>query len=338
MSGPQSIKSPNFSFLAKHNELLVRIGALAEQYVFTDPNTALFKLRQFAELLAKHTAAFTGLAIEERDTFHDVLVRLRNAGVISAQVSPLFFGLKSIGNDAAHSYLDDRREALHQLQMARKLAVWFHKSFSGDANFKAGSFVPPPNPAEANDELLFELKRLREAVATAEEEAAGAKASAGEYAESIEEAEAKAEQAYKELDVLSELGAESEQHLHDLLKQKETEIAKLQAQVAEGPAAVPKKAIKSAQKQSTDLDLDEAATRHIIDAQLREAGWEANTEQLRYSKGSRPVKGKNLAIAEWPTQSGPADYCLFVGLKPIGIVEAKKKAVDVNAGRKVQRS
>nr|WP_237088850.1 hypothetical protein [Paenibacillus larvae] len=31
-----------------------------------------------------------------------------------------------------------------------------------------------------------------------------------------------------------------------------------------------------------------------------DAGWEADSKKLRFSKGTRPEKGKNLAIAEWP--------------------------------------
>ena len=45
--------SPNFGFLAEHDPLLVHYGSQAERYVFDDPNTALIKLRQFAEVLAK---------------------------------------------------------------------------------------------------------------------------------------------------------------------------------------------------------------------------------------------------------------------------------------------
>ena len=36
-----------------------------------------------------------------------------------------------------------------------------------------------------------------------------------------------------------------------------------------------------------------------------------------------------MAIAEWPTANGPADYCLFVGLTPVAVVEAKRKRKDV---------
>ena len=47
----------------------------------------------------------------------------------------------------------------------------------------------------------------------------------------------------------------------------------------------------------------EQKTRRLIDAQLQKAGWEADTKHLRYSEGARPAKGRNLAIAEWPTDA-----------------------------------
>jgi type I restriction enzyme R subunit len=51
-------------------------------------------------------------------------------------------------------------------------------------------------------------------------------------------------------------------------------------------------------------------------------------------KGTRPQKGHNIAIAEWPTNStvskrGYADYALFVGLQLVGIVEAKRAFTDI---------
>jgi type I restriction enzyme, R subunit len=43
------------------------------------------------------------------------------------------------------------------------------------------------------------------------------------------------------------------------------------------------------------------------------------------------VKGRNLAIAEWPTKSGPADYALFIGLQCVAVVEAKRQNRNVSA-------
>ena len=46
------------------------------------------------------------------------------------------------------------------------------------------------------------------------------------------------------------------------------------------------------------IELNEAETRVIIDTRLREAGWEVDSQKLRYSGGTRPEKGRNLAIAD----------------------------------------
>jgi type I restriction enzyme, R subunit len=79
----------------------------------------------------------------------------------------------------------------------------------------------------------------------------------------------------------------------------------------------------------SQLTLTEMETRILIDEQLRAAGWEANTEEIRYGKGARPEKGKNLAIAEWPLKRGFADYALFVGLDFVGIIEAKRQSKNI---------
>lgn len=91
---------------------------------------------------------------------------------------------------------------------------------------------------------------------------------------------------------------------------------------------------KQASKAASQRIKTEAETRYLIDEQLRKVGWEADTENLRYSKGTRPAKGRNIAIAEWPTDStvgkkGYADYALFVGMQMVGIIEAKAAHKDI---------
>jgi len=79
------------------------------------------------------------------------------------------------------------------------------------------------------------------------------------------------------------------------------------------------------------LKFDEAETRKLIDAQLRDAGWEADTKLLKWPN-CQPEQGKNRAIAEWPVgEQNRADYALFVGLQFVGIIEAKKKEKDVSS-------
>lgn len=122
----------------------------------------------------------------------------------------------------------------------------------------------------------------------------------------------------------------------------ESIIKNLEEQLARASKAEPVVTAGSASKERADksaqaleaMELTEAETRIIIDDQLRKYGWEADTNALRYSKGTRPQKGRNLAIAEFPTNSaagkgGFADYALFAGEKLVGIIEAKKAGVDI---------
>ncbi len=74
----------------------------------------------------------------------------------------------------------------------------------------------------------------------------------------------------------------------------------------------------------------EAETRERIDLQLRDAGWECDTETINYKlQKSLPEKGKYKAIAEWRCANFWADYALFNGLELIGIVEAKRHNKNV---------
>lgn len=50
-------------------------------------------------------------------------------------------------------------------------------------------------------------------------------------------------------------------------------------------------------------DAPEVKARQMIDRQLRKVGWEVDKAKLRYSRGTRPKPGRNMLIAEWPTDS-----------------------------------
>jgi type I restriction enzyme R subunit len=88
---------------------------------------------------------------------------------------------------------------------------------------------------------------------------------------------------------------------------------------------------KAKENIKSSFTLTEAETRLIIDEQLRQAGWEADTNTLRYSKGVRPEKGRKIAIAEYPLEKGFGDYALFIGNDLYGLIEAKKMSKSVLA-------
>lgn len=130
-----------------------------------------------------------------------------------------------------------------------------------------------------------------------------------------------------------------------LIAEQEKKIADLTKQLAIVTTAVSgttqKERVKQSEKVSAMMNWTEAQTRCLIDEQLQRAGWEADTQNLRYSKGTRPVKGRNIAISEWPTDSayykkGIVDYALFIGDKLFAVIEAKKVSEDVSSTIDVQ--
>jgi type I restriction enzyme, R subunit len=61
-----------------------------------------------------------------------------------------------------------------------------------------------------------------------------------------------------------------------------------------------------------------------IDGRLNALGWKI----IRYFDGIDLASLDNIAVAELPTASGPADYGLFVSGRLLGIIEAKKVTVN----------
>lgn len=116
--------------------------------------------------------------------------------------------------------------------------------------------------------------------------------------------------------------------------QEESLVKEAEEKAAASNSVTKEKRRQQAARAASQRQKTEAETRYIIDQQLRQVGWEADTENLRFSNGTRPTKGRNLAIAEWPTDStvgnhGRADYALFIGLQFVGIIEAKAEHKDI---------
>ncbi|MBL4844674.1 MAG: type I restriction-modification system endonuclease [Planctomycetes bacterium] len=323
--------SANFGFLAVHDPLLDLLGGQAERYFADDPSTALIKLRQWGEVLAQSVAVYSGLNLISTEDFRSLLNRLWEAGPLKgADVARVFHDLRRNGNKAVHEHVGSHGDALHQLKMARKLAVWFHTAVAGNPGFKAGPFVPPQDPKKAEKAVAAELEKLRATLAAAEEAAEEAKRQAHEEARLRAEAEARARERGQDLEAALALAQEVEERLLKAEAVSESKLEAIAAQTAaEAPQAVQQR-VDQARQAGDDLDLSEAETRRLIDQQLRDAGWTVESDQLRHGKGVRPQKSRNLAIAEWPTERGPADYVLFVGLRPVAVVEAKKASKDVS--------
>lgn len=319
----QAIGPSNFAFLDSHDSLLARLGFMAERLYAEDPVTTLFKLRQFAEVMAKRVASRYGALSSPNEKLAEVLSSLRDRG-LNREVLELFHEIRVTGNSAAHEVKGDSRTALHQLRNAWLLGEWYVR-LRGQRTFKAPPFVPPPDPREASEALKAELQQLRDELLTARAESSDQRERAQAEAARRADAEALARQHAEEVAFWQSTAEQREQELTNHLQRLDAELAASQQKAQDTKAAEQAPELLA----NTPLSLSEADTRRLIDQQLRDAGWEADSQILTYASGARPQKGKSAALAEWPTEHGPADYVLFTDQVPVGVVEAKRANKNV---------
>ncbi|MBC2731495.1 type I restriction-modification system endonuclease [Thiobacillus sp.] len=311
-------KSSNFSHLSAHDEQLVRLGLLAERYFAEDPNTCLLKLRQLTELLAQLIASKIGLYVSPEEKQVDLLRRLQDHGIVPREVGSLFAEVRKAGNAANHRLDGDPRTALTCLRLTWQLSLWFHRTFK-DAAYKSGPFVPPTPSGDESAELQAELAQLRV-------ELDKYRVAHNEATQQLDATRSQAQQSEEERAFWENMAAEAEAAKSELSKRLET----MQAQAEAQPGPVIAQFVTAANTAASAIQINEADTRKLIDEQLAAAGWTVDSSSLTYAKGARPQRNKNLAIAEWPTETGPADYVLFVGLTPVAVIEAKRKNIDVS--------
>ena len=314
----------NFVFLQAQEPQLYRLSSLAERYFVDDPNTCHIKLRQFSELLCQLAAARFGIETTVGEAHADLLRRLKFDRALPREVGDLFHALRVSGNRAAHEQAGDHSSALVSLKVARQLAIWFARTFY-DPGLAAGPFVPPKKPDEASIELQAELERLRREVESARSESDALRQAAVAAEQAKLSATEVSERERQDREAWEQLATEAEAAKSGLAAQLQAALKAAKSDASPDPEIV----LELARDAADQINLDESSTRALIDQQMRDAGWEADTRALRYANGARPIKNRNRAIAEWPTMTGPADYALFCGLKLVATVEAKRRNRNV---------
>ncbi len=303
------------------------MGALAEWAFHEDAPTALGKLRQFAEHMAKALAARNGLGIDRRANFDEMLRVLRQEGLLPRQAADVFHFFRKVGNLAVHENSGTPEQALAGLKLAQQLGAWFMRAYGPDRNVNPGPFYPPTRPKDATTTLARELDRLRAKLAETESAVQKAQREAEEAALARLDAEALAKRQADERAQWEQLAAQ-EASARDAVQRQ---LDQLRAEAAGRAPTLTAELAQAAEIADANIELDEADTRVMIDAKLAAAGWSVDSARLRHSAGSRPDQAPAIAIAEWPTNAGPVDYALFLDGRCVGLVEAKRASTDVPA-------
>ncbi|MBG0758397.1 type I restriction-modification system endonuclease [Vibrio cidicii] len=320
----------NFDFLKSHHDWLFKLAESAERNFVPFPNTALVNVRQLGEAIAQTIASRVGVEYGANVKQIDLLKELDCVLRLDDNVRDAFHTIRKLGNSATHAFdSSTHRDALKALMVGHALSMWFHITFGGDAakGFKIQKFVKPEDPSDYVRQLEEQVERLKVESQRTEDRIRVAEELSKVEADKAQAEKLRAEKMAEEKAIWEELAEEQEKTLSSYrLKMDEANILYRQMFHSKSKAD---QASEIQRIEKSLFEMDEAETRVIIDQQLVDAGWEADTENLRYSKGVRPEPNKNRAIAEWPTKSGPADYALFMGMTLVATIEAKKSAKNV---------
>ncbi|WP_298012768.1 DEAD/DEAH box helicase family protein, partial [uncultured Aquabacterium sp.] len=293
----QDLTSLNFEPLRAVYPELANMGGYAEHYAHRDPESALVKLRNFAERLVDRVYVKLKLQRAPQSNFVDLLNNASFRAVAQPLVLDKLHLLRRLGNRGAHGEDVEAADAVRCIQEAWQLARWLHVTFLGGQVNDFAEFKQPP--VEGIDSKA-EFKRKAKALA-----------------EENNLKELRLKQALEELAALRAADHASAPAAHKFIALTEQELQ--QAGQASASAA-------------NQLRFSEDNTRKwLIDRDLRMAGWDVPA-----STASSDSVGQEVEVPHQPTQTGKG-YCDYVlwddNGKPLAVVEAKKTQVDARAGQ-----
>lgn len=329
------MQTSNFEFLKEHDPLFFQLARSAENAFASDPNTTLIKLRQLGEVMAQHIATCSGIAFNQDTKQIDLLYAIQRELQLPPVIRDLFHTLRKEGNRATHQFTTSHRAALDGLKVARAIAVWFHESFGlSGADFKPAPFVEPVDPSAELQTLHTQIELLRQTLLATNQQLDASQ----QYTKLLQQEKMQHQALLEQMKLqAAQTTQQSQQELAQLQTKYEARLQALQEKLAQQPQQTARaqqtQLRQRISRASQSFELNEELTRILIDEQLQDAGWQADTQRLTYQNGARPERGVNKAIAEWPThyqgKDGRADYVLFCGLTPIAAVEAKKQNLNV---------
>lgn len=137
-------KSVNFEFLRPRWGDLAALGGFAEQYAHPDPQSALVKLRLFAERMVDGIYQQLGLLKLPQAHLIDLLNNDSFRAVTPNVVLDKLHAVRIHGNKAAHGETISQNTALWLLRECHDLARWFFMVYLGGERADCPNYQEPP--------------------------------------------------------------------------------------------------------------------------------------------------------------------------------------------------
>ncbi|KDM91868.1 DEAD/DEAH box helicase family protein [Photobacterium galatheae] len=205
--------SLNFEMLRHKWPEVADLGALAERYVYNDPETSLVKQRNMIELIVRWLYREERLPQGYRPNLFDLIKGDAFTSVIPAAVVEKLDILRQYGNKAAHGEKCHRKQSVWLLQECWLISSWLYVRYDNGNQSECGVFQTPPVEAvdtsadalkkkqQELDKALHELKVAEEKQISILRELQFEKEKADEFKARLEQARQKNEQAVNLLDM-----------------------------------------------------------------------------------------------------------------------------------------
>lgn len=291
----------NFEHLRPQWPDLAELGAFAETYAVSDPQSSMVKLRCYIEKIVGYVFGELHLPALPTDKLNDRLESNEFQQVVDKALLTKFHAIRIGGNKAAHEGYVNQHEAIWLVKEAYYIGVWLYVTIGGGSDEDLAEYQQLENMPR-DDEGKAEFKRKNKQLQL-----------------KLAQNSAQLEQALKELQEVREAQMAAQQ-----------EAARLKLAIDQEKAQQLRS--KTEQLKST-FEFNEAETRQqLIDAELRSAGWDValgdeSTEQV----------SKEFEVSGLPSTTTGTGYCDYVlwddnGL-PLAVIEAKRTRRDNREGR-----
>ncbi len=145
----------NFKFLERFDPRVAELAKQAEEYVHTDPDSCMFKLRLMIETMAKKLTTLQMRGDISKD-LGAMLGALERSGVVPRRQADSMHAIRRDGNAAVHGSPTPVPTAMRRLKEAYKISGWFCKMVKRGSNITLHEFEPP-NPPIPIDHVTKEL-------------------------------------------------------------------------------------------------------------------------------------------------------------------------------------
>lgn len=140
----------------------------AKNYVYTDPQSALTKLRCYCESVVGILYRELNLPCEPRSNLVDKLKSELFVELVGEEICQKLHAIRMKGNRAVHHNEATTDDALWLLKEAYLIGQWLHKSYSGELHIDYPSFIVPVRPdsidklSKSHDEMAIQLAASRQ--------------------------------------------------------------------------------------------------------------------------------------------------------------------------------